>query len=237
MFTKDFFNRLMQWEGGYQNHESDTGNYNSCGARVGTNHGITSKTVETLMGVKCPDQAFMMAIDDDYAFMVLGKFWEFYRIDEIKEPLLANLVMNNFMGLPVAAAKAVQRACNQFQANLEVDGAMGSKTLAALNSLSDQNLGAIYNAVLKEWISYLNTTKEVFRQGLLNRVNDLFDTVYADPPNQEPVPNPVANTGGLERAKRILSGAAKGKAADLVAILAGLVGVITVFITVLKLSR
>ncbi len=224
----------MKWEGGYQNHESDAGNYNACGSRVGTNHGITSKTVETLMGVKCPDQAFMMAIDDNYAYQVLEKFWDFYRIDEITDQQLADLVMNNFMGLPVAAAKVVQTACNRFQAGLTIDGFMGSKTLAALNSLAAQNPSAIYNAVLEGWITYLKSTQEVFRQGLLNRVNDLFKPIA---PTSGTAPAPVAHTGGLERAQRIIAGASKGNKADIVAIGAGFIGVMMVFISILKITK
>ena len=233
MLTQEFFSRLMHWEGGYQNHESDSGNYNSCGVRVGTNRGITSKTVETLMGVKCPDQAFMMGVDEAYAFAVLEKFWKFYRIDEINDQQLAELVMNNFMGLPTAAARTIQQACNRFQAGLTVDGLMGSKTLAALNSLSAQNPAAIFNAVLEEWIGYLSTTQEVFRQGLLNRVNGLFKPISGKPATAAP----VASTGGLELARRILAGASKGKTADLVAIGAGLTGVMLIFFTLLKLAR
>ncbi len=41
MFTRDFFYKLMKWEGGYQNLPDDTGNYNACGQQVCTNRGIS----------------------------------------------------------------------------------------------------------------------------------------------------------------------------------------------------
>lgn len=233
-FTQEFYARLMKWEGGYQNHSSDTGNYNSCGALVGTNKGVTSKAIETLMGVKCADAAFMQGITDDYAMQFYAKYWGFYRIDEITDQTVAELVMNCFMGLPKKAAESVQKACNQFQANLTVDGAMGSKTLAALNSLAAQNMPAIFNAILAEWIAYLNTTQPAFRQGLLNRTNNLFQPIVS---GMQSTTAPVANTVGLERAKLILNGAAKGNTADIIAIVAAFLGTIAVFFAIRKITQ
>ena len=106
--------------------------------------------------------------------------------------------------------------------------------LAALNSLSAQNPSAIYNAVLEGWIAYLKSTQEVFRQGLLNRVNDLFKPIA---PTSGSALVPVAHTGGLERAQRIIAGASKGNQADIVAIGAGFIGVMMVFISILKITK
>lgn len=233
-FTQEFYARLMKWEGGYQNHSSDTGNYNSCGSLVGTNKGVTSKAIETLMGVKCADTAFMQGITDEYAMQFYQKYWEFYRIDEITDQTVAELVMNCFMGLPKKAGESVQKACNKFQSNLTVDGAMGSKTLAALNSLAAQNMPAIYNAIREEWIAYLLTTQIAFRQGLMNRTNDLFKPLLA---GLFTTSAPVADTGGLERAKLILTGAAKGNTADIIAIVAALIGTIAVFFAIRKITQ
>ncbi len=187
------------------------------------------------MGVRCPDAAFMQAIGDDYAFSVLGKFWDFWRIDEVANQQVAELLMNNFMGLPTAAAKAAQKACNRFQANLAVDGVMGSKTLAALNSLIGQNLPKIYNAILAEWIAYLNTVNPTFRQGLLNRVNDLFQPMPEGGTNTAGVPvttdDPVANTGGTEYALRVVSGALKFKGKDVVAVVTVVLGLVLALVS------
>jgi lysozyme family protein len=229
--TRDFFQKIQKWEGGYQDMSSDTGNYNACGKLVGTNRGITSKTIETLMGVKCPDKIFMQGITEDYAFEVLTKFWDFYRVDEILDQDIANLVFNNFMGLPKKAAETVQLACNRFQANLKVDGAMGSKTITALNSLAAQNRGAIYNAILEEWLKYLNTTQLVFRQGLLSRVNDLFFFITA----AANAPVPVAETNNLLRVQTILQGASKGKTEDVIAFVVGLLAIVFISFSAYRL--
>jgi lysozyme family protein len=218
--TWEFYKKIQKWEGDYQNHSEDNGNYNACGQQVGTNHGITSKTVETLMGIKCPDAAFMKSMTEEYAFQVLQKFMEFYRVDEIIDQPIAELVFNNFMGLPKKAAETVHLACNRFQANLAVDGSMGSKTLTALNSLAAQNQPAIYNAILDEWVKYLQTTNPTFRQGLLNRVNDLFFFIQ---PGTNAAPAPVAETNNLMRLQTILAGASKGDGKDLFAV--GMAGV------------
>jgi lysozyme family protein len=229
--TKEFFQKIQKWEGGYQDMASDNGNYNACGKLVGTNRGITSRTVETLMGVKCPDKIFMRAITEDYAFEVLTKFWDFYRVDEILDQDIANLVFNNFMGLPKKAAETVQLACNRFQANLKVDGAMGSKTITALNSIAAQNRDAIYNAILEEWLKYLNTTQLVFRQGLINRTTDLFFFITA----AKNAPVPVAETNNLLRIQTILQGASKGKTEDVIAFVVGLVAVVVISFSIYKL--
>jgi lysozyme family protein len=230
--TQDFWEKIQKWEGDYQNYPNDSGNYNSCGKQVGTNHGITSKTVETLMGIRCPDEAFMRAMTEDYAFQVLEKFMQFYRVDEIADQALAELLLNNFMGLPKKAAETAQIAANRFGAGLKVDGAMGSKTITALNSLAAQNQPAIYSAVLEEWIKYLKTTQPAFRQGLLNRVNGLFFF----PPVKD-APAPVAETANILRIPAILTGAAKGNMQDIFAVVFAVLGLSAITFAVYKLLK
>lgn len=213
--TTSFFNRLMQWEGGYQNHPQDTGNYNSCGQQVGTNFGITSKLIETLDGLKCPSEAFMRGLTRSDAFRLLQKNYRFWRCDEIEAPVLADLVFNCFMGLPTAAAKAVQTACNRFGAGLTVDGNMGSKTLAALNGLAAQNLPVIFNAVLDEWLAYLATTNPSFRQGLLNRTNALFSPMQANTSFPENFPEANQPEIQIATVRHTVQGAMKGQTRDL----------------------
>jgi lysozyme family protein len=232
-YTRQLHDRIMPWEGGYQNHPEDSGNVNACGQRVGTNRGITSRTVETLMGIRCPDEAFMRGITDEYAYEVLTRFWDFYRIDEISDQSVADLAMNCFMGLPREAARSIQKAANRYQARLEEDGIMGSKTLAALNSLIRQDRNGIFNAILDEWLNYLGTTNPTFRQGLLNRTNALFQPLAGG----AVAAAPVATVGVTDEAVHVVKGAFKGKRKDLISVITVLVGLAMAVVSVAWLVR
>lgn len=220
-FTDSFFQKILLMEGGYQAHPSDSGNY-ACEQLVGTKYGIAAVSYQTYTG-RCPSEADMKGITLDFARAFYRWYGEFWRIDEVDDQEVYELMFNNFMGSPAQAARALQRALNRFGYALDVDGAMGSKTLAALNSAAAQNPTAVYNAILEEWVTYLYTTKAEFRNGLLNRVATHF------PPMTVGDDVAVVEAGGAgylsERAKSIVRGALRGGWQDLIAVLGLLFGI------------
>lgn len=170
--TPNFFALILQMEGGYQNHPADNGNY-ACGQLAGTNMGISAIAYYDYTK-RCPTERIMRALNRDFAFKFYQWYWRRWRIHEIEYQQVAELLMNNFMGAPKYAAIATQRALNRLGFSLAEDGAMGSKTIAAVNYAVRQNVPLVYNTIREQWIAHLNTTKPEFRQGLLNRVNAHF---------------------------------------------------------------
>lgn len=206
-------------EGGYQADPDDVGNY-VCDKLVGTNRGISAIALREYLG-RCPTVADSKGIDDTFA-------WHFYnwyfgkksRYLEVSDQETAELLMNNHMGAPARAAESAQKAMNTFGYGLQVDGIVGSKTIAAINDAVAQNKVAAYNAIRSKWVEYLATTSEKFRAGLIARMDENFPILIPDPSQ----PDAYADIEGAgvgyqaSRAKAVLSGAFKGDAKDLAAL-------------------
>ena len=72
------------------------------------------------------------------------------------------------------AGKTVQRALNSFlDANLVVDGAIGSATIKSINAIPDNAVNEFMVALKSERIDYLKDTKNwvTAKNGWLKRVN------------------------------------------------------------------
>lgn len=68
-------------------------------------------------------------------------FWDKHDLDQIKEYIIAERVFDMVVNMgPRQTGKIVQRACNYFGKGLVVDGIMGPKTFAAVNSLNEDKL-------------------------------------------------------------------------------------------------
>lgn len=232
-FTEKFFQKILQMEGGYQAHPADNGNY-ACGQLAGTKYGIAAVSYQTYTK-RCPSADDMKAITEDFARAFYRWYGDFWRIDEVEDQEVYELVFNNFMGSPAQAARALQRALNRFGYALDVDGKMGSKTLAALNSAVAQHQAAVYNAILDEWVAYLNTTQLEFRTGLLNRVANHF------PAKSTSDGVAVIDAGGQQyavaRAKSVLFGAMSGVWQDVLAVAMLLLALPLTWVAVKKLSK
>lgn len=215
VLTNDFMTQILSMEGGYQQNPSDSGNY-ACGQLLGTNMGMSAIALKQYTG-RCLSKQEIQSLDVDFARGFYNWFMRFWRINEIDDQDVAELILNNFMGLPAKAGLTAQKAINRFGYGLDEDGIMGSKTIAAINHAVVQNKAVVYNAILNEWIAYIQTTKIEFRQGLLNRMSNF------PPMDEGATPDAAIISGGASFQLKVISqtirGAIRGNFKDILSVL------------------
>jgi lysozyme family protein len=211
--TLPFLAKILQMEGGFQDNSKDKANY-ACGKLVGTKYGVSAIAWQTWKK-RCPTKSDIENLTESEAKEFYTWYMRFYRLDEIKDQFVFELVFNNVMGSPVEAGKALQIALNQFGYGLVVDGIIGSKTLAALNHAAAQNKEVAYNAIRQAWVDYLGGTNPDFRQGLLNRMKNHFPPLTSGNDSAVVV---SADADGLllEQTRSGVFGAIKGDKEDLI---------------------
>ncbi|WP_419868510.1 glycosyl hydrolase 108 family protein [Chryseobacterium sp. CT-SW4] len=166
---------ILKHEGGYVNHAADKG-----GA---TNKGITfatwKKYAKEDVNVE-PTLDNLKNITEDQATKIYRKrYWEpkgFCKIEDER----VGLMVYDWTITSGGAGRQVQKLLkNEFNQEIEVDGAIGTNTINALNNVEDQDKLLIRLAeIRKEYYTDLTFTdgkkndQEVFLKGWLNRVDD-----------------------------------------------------------------
>lgn len=190
-----FQEKLLKIEGGYQAHENDRGNYvcpdgswaklNKETDRYECKDGKPAKLVGTKYGIAAPvlsDWLGRVATVSGMKNLSLSKakeiyrqnFWHKNRIGEINDQKLAEIyadgVVNHGSGF---GTRMMQQVLNdEFGQDLKVDGAVGSFTLAAINS---QNPFALHNAYKQKRLRWYNSQRNhpknhAFVDGWLKRM-------------------------------------------------------------------
>ena len=189
--TELFFRKILSAEGGYQNHPADTGNYNRCALNAGTKYGITPNAWQEYSGQACPDAATMQALTEAQAWSFMDWWGKRWRIWEIADQQIAELVFNAFYGNPTAAARTLQQTLTQRGFRLTVDAVMGSKTLAAVNVAAAADQAGLYNDYRHEWIRYLQSLgNPLYESGWINRMNLYFPPLPDKPADAPPQTSP-----------------------------------------------
>ena len=162
------YNKLQEPEGGYTDGKDQVDD-------EPTNMGIKQSTLDRYAN-KHPDKN--MPSDVKYLTAAQAKeiykneYWDNTRIPEIKNDRIRDAVFDmNVMG---GAGKTVQRALNSFlDANLVVDGAIGSETIKSINAVPDNAVNEFMIALKSERIDYLKGTENwvTAKNGWLKRVN------------------------------------------------------------------
>lgn len=161
---------LLHVEGGYQNMAGDSGNYNSLGQRVGTNHGISAKAYEAWIK-RPPTVADMKAITEELALTIYRAwYWDKMKADRIDDQNVANIIVDHAVNAgPGAAGILLQQSLNEaFGKRLVVDGIIGNQTLAAVNSVNGQLL---FEKIKSERADYYNAIGGQYLAGWLLRLN------------------------------------------------------------------
>lgn len=159
----DFHSTVAELEGGFQKIPSDPGNYNSRKELVGTNYGISAPVYEKWIGYP-PSEKDMKSITPTIASEIFkANYWNRLRANDINSQSVAeNLVDHGINAGTGTATKIMQRVLNNsFGKNLAVDGAIGSLTIDAINSVnpltlfqkySEARLDYYENIGNKDWI-------------------------------------------------------------------------------------
>ncbi|ARJ68234.1 hypothetical protein WV31_18020 [Magnetospirillum sp. ME-1] len=163
-------------EGGYSNDPIDRGGE--------TNYGITKATLDSYQkkngGLGEGGRAIEVKdLTQEQAKAIYKKeYYDERRIGNILDDNIAHQVFD--LGVnhsPGAAGKMVQNAINSTipGANLETDGVIGDKTIAALNNATPEQLKAINNAIVDQREAYYrrlvqqDPSQARFLNGWLNR--------------------------------------------------------------------
>ena len=171
-----FLPLLLQVEGGYQNNENDSGNYNSLGQLVGTNHGISAETYESWIK-RPPSVSDMKNILRGTAIQIYKAwFWNKMKGDYIASQSVANILIDHGVNAGTSrAGKMVQQILNDtFGKSLLVDGVIGNKTIAEINSVNPQSL---FNEIKQERTAHYYALGGTFLTGWLKRLKQF---VFAD---------------------------------------------------------
>lgn len=168
----------MKFEQAYNKLKEPEGEYTDGKNQVKdepTNMGIKQSTLDRY-SARHPDKNF--PADVKYLTTAQAKeiykneYWYNTRIPEIKNDRIRDAIFDmNVMG---GAGKVVQRALNSFlDANLAVDGAIGSETVKFINAIPDIKVDEFMGVLKSERIDYLKGTInwETAKNGWLKRTN------------------------------------------------------------------
>lgn len=157
---------ILKWEGGFANDPQDLG-----GA---TNKGITMGTYEQyyrLKGYPKPTIERLKNITSEQWMDVLKTlYWDKWKADEIKNQSVANILVDWLWASGSYGIKLPQKVLN-----VPIDGIVGSKTIAAINSRDPREL---FDAIKAERVAFIDRICQSrpanikFKKGWLNRIND-----------------------------------------------------------------
>jgi lysozyme family protein len=166
--STDFKQALMltlKYEGGYVNNPHDKGGE--------TNKGITSKVYDNYRTKsRLPIQSVKLIKDNEVDTIYYTNYWCEASCDKIPKPL--NILVFDFAvhSGPTRAVKYLQRLLN-----VNDDGVIGPKTLAALNLVEDlQDFCNEYLDARDDLFAGIvahNNTQSIFLKGWLNRTISL----------------------------------------------------------------
>ncbi len=165
---------ILKNEGGYQKHPNDKGNYNSKGILVGTNHGISAKTLEKWKAYPVTESDMRNLSLTEAKEIYFKYYWLPIQGNAIQDQDNATLIFDHSVNAGVGgSSKLVQRTINTFGGSLTVDGAIGSKTIYELNRV---NQPAFFDAFKQARVNYYTSistgSNAVFANGWIKRVMD-----------------------------------------------------------------
>jgi lysozyme family protein len=163
---------ILRHEGGYVNQASDKGGP--------TNHGIAWNTWQAYaqedLNVEPTLDNLKQLTSEQAETIYLKRYWEPKGFCKFNDQRVA-LMVYDWTITSSGAAKQIQSMLNsRYDANIEIDGGMGNKTVEALNSIDNQEklLNEIANLRRDYYtnITINNPSQIVYLKGWLKRVDD-----------------------------------------------------------------
>lgn len=160
--------KTLKFEGGYQDDPNDPGNFNSAGANIGTNLGISAPVLERYLG-RVPTREDMLSLKHETAAEIYRwDYWNAVRAGEILNRDLAALLFD--MAVNHGSRSSTRTA--QRAVGTKADGKMGPITLAALNRANPARIiAAIVDARVNLYRQIVNRrpNMQMFYQGWVKR--------------------------------------------------------------------
>nr|DAW34410.1 MAG TPA: Lysozyme [Caudoviricetes sp.] len=160
---------ILSWEGGYVNDPVDKGGATNMGVTIATWRKVGyDKDGDGYIDV---DDLKLLSKDDVLNRVLKPHYWDKWKADQIKNQSVANILVDWVWGSGANGIKLPQKLLG-----LTVDGIVGPKTLAAVNS-SDSLV--LFNTIKAERKAFLyriverDPSQKRFLKGWLNRLNAL----------------------------------------------------------------
>jgi hypothetical protein len=167
---------VYKWEGGYQQMKKDSGNYTTSGKLIGTNKGISAKTLESYLGRE-PTVDDMKNLDEKTISKIYKEeFYERYKIDKLPKEL-QTVAMH---ALVTGGPKTIKYL--QELAGTKQDMLIGDATIKALK---EKGITAeqLKNKILSEYKEFDNWGE--YGNGWTNRFNDIVGKGWTHRANAE----------------------------------------------------
>ena len=153
---------ILRWEGGFVNDKDDLG-----GA---TNMGVTLATYRSVFGSKKTVNDLKRMTRAQWGIIFKKFYWDKWKADDIKDQNVANILVDWLWASGSYGIKLPQKVLN-----VPIDGIVGSKTIAAINSRDPKEL---FDAIKAERVAFIDRICQSrpanikFKKGWLNRIND-----------------------------------------------------------------
>lgn len=173
---------ILESEGGYQNNATDwRGNTNSQGELVGTNRGISAPQYEDRIK-RPPTIQDMKNITKSEALKIYEKiYWnKLVKAPQIHSQAIAETLVDMVINAKSKGGKIMQKTLNDsFGFHLTEDNIIGSKTIKAINSVSEKKLFEAYtnarNSYYENVKNWDNNLYKTYIRGWKKRVSKLYN--------------------------------------------------------------
>ena len=159
---------ILRWEGGFVDDPDDRGGATNKGITIATyrfyccQRGYATTTVADLKNIS----------DAEWADVLKSLYWDKWQGDKIVNQSIVNILVDWIWASGPYGIKIPQKILG-----VPIDGIVGPKTIAAINSYPDQK--ELFDKIKQERIDFIERivtnrpTNKKFKRGWLNRLNDI----------------------------------------------------------------